>query len=224
MVLRSPRRDLYQESSGPVGASPARDRGPTATRGDARCVESTGVEENRHESTPILFNAALAYARRGVPVFPCEPGGKRPLTYSGFWDATTDPRRIRGWWGRWPTANVGVPTGERSDLLVLDVDPRGDGFESLAVLERKNGPLPKTSRARTGGGGVHVFFRYPAGETVRNSAGTLGSGLDVRGEGGYVVVPPSRTQSAYEWIDRSPPTEAAWLLMRLNQEDDATLF
>ena len=94
----------------------------------------------------MLLKAALAYARRGVPVFPCEPDGKRPLTYNGFWDATADPRRIRDWWSRWPTANVGLPTGERSDLLVLDVDSRGGGFESLAVLERKNGSLPKTAR------------------------------------------------------------------------------
>ena len=172
----------------------------------------------------MLLGAALAYARRGVPVFPCEPGGKRPLTYNGFWDATTNQRRIRDWWWRWPTANVGVPTGERSDLLVLDVDARGGGFESLAALERENGPLPKTARARTGGGGVHVFFRRPAGVKVPSSAGRLGSGLDVRGEGGYVVVPRSRTQSAYEWIDSSPPTEATWLLMRLDQRGETKLF
>ena len=173
----------------------------------------------------MLLNAALAYARRGVPVFPCEPGGKRPLTYNGFWDATTETSRIRTWWGSWPAANVGVPTGRRSGLLVLDVDARDGGFESLAALERRNGPLPETAKARTGGGGVHVFFRYPAGETVRNSAGALGTGLDVRGEGGYVVVPPSRTQSIYEWIDRSSPAEPSWLLARLREStDEGTLF
>jgi hypothetical protein len=145
-------------------------------------------------------------------VFPCEPGGKVPLTYSGFWDATTDARRIKAWWGRWPHANVGVPTGERSGLLVLDVDPRDRGPESLTALERTNGPLPETAKARTGGGGVHVFFRCPAGKAVRNSAGRLGPGLDVRGEGGYVVVPPSRTQSAYEWLDRPTPAAPTWLL------------
>ena len=173
----------------------------------------------------MLLNAALAYARRGVPVFPCEPDGKRPLTYNGFWDATTETARIKAWWRRWPAANVGVPTGSRSGLLVLDVDSRDGGFEALALLERRNGPLPETAKARTGGGGVHVFFRYPAGETVRNSAGALGSGLDVRGEGGYVVVPPSRTGSAYEWIDRSPPAEPLWLLLRLRERaGEETLF
>ena len=182
------------------------------------------MEENRRVSVPILFKAALSYARRGIPVFPCEPGGKRPLTYNGFWDATTDTGRVKAWWGRWPDANVGVPTGKGSGLLVLDVDPRDGGPESLAALERENGPLPETARVRTGGGGVHVFFRYPAEKEVRNSAGWLGLGLDVRGEGGYVVVPPSRTQGSYEWIDRSRPVEAAWLVERLSEHEEETLF
>ena len=150
-----------------------------------------------------------------MPVFPCEPGGKRPLTYNGFWDASADPRRVAAWWRRWPGANLGVPTGERSGLLVLDVDPGAGGPESLAALERAHGPLPRTATARTGGGGMHVFFEYPAGEEVRNSAGKLGPGLDVRGEGGYVVVPPSRTLGAYEWLDRTPVAGAFWLLQCL---------
>ena len=160
----------------------------------------------------MLLRAALAYARRDIPVFPCEPGGKAPLTYNGFWDATTDARRIGNWWTRWPGANVGVPTGERSGLLILDVDPRDGGSESLAELERARGPLPETAKARTGGGGMHIFFAYPVGGEVRSSTGRLGPGLDVRGEGGYVVVPPSRTQSAYEWLDRVPLAAPAWLL------------
>jgi Bifunctional DNA primase/polymerase, N-terminal len=176
----------------------------------------------------MLLKAVLAYACRGVPVFPCEPRGKAPLTYSGFWDATTDAGRIEAWWDRWPYANVGVPTGERSGLLVLDVDPRDGGPESLLALERINGPLPETAKARTGGGGVHVFFRYPAGETVRNSARRLGPGLDVRGVGGYVVVPPSRTQSAYQWLARTPPADSTWLLECLRGQpspsDEGTLI
>src|SRR3712207_9370934 len=99
----------------------------------------------------MLLKAALAYARRGVPVFPCEPGGKRPLTYNGFWEATTDLRVIERWWKRWPSANVGIPTGKKSGLLVLDVDLDNGGPESLARLERADGPAPKTARVRTGG-------------------------------------------------------------------------
>lgn len=190
------------------------------------------LEGRGHTNASVLLRAALGYAKRGIPVFPLEPGGKRPLTYSGFWDAATDARRIEAWWRRWPTANVGVPTGKRSSLLVLDVDPAAGGLESLAELERSNESLPKTPRARTGGGGTHIFFRYPADEEVRNSAGWLGPGLDVRAEGGYVVVPPSRTKGVYEWLEKArlaePPT---WLLARLRERgrpgqrgDEATLF
>ena len=151
-------------------------------------------------------------------MFPCELGGKRPLTYNGFWDASADPRRVGAWWQRWPGANLGVPTGERTGLLVLDIDPEAGGPESLAALERAHGQLPKTARTRTGGGGVHAFFKYPTGEEVRNSAGRLGSGLDVRGEGGYVVVPPSRTGGAYEWLDRTPLAQPSWLLECLREQ------
>ena len=157
-------------------------------------------------------------------MFPREPGGKGPLTPGGFWDATTDPRRVRAWWGGRPSADVGVPAGRGSGLVVPDVDRRGGGPESLAALERERGPLPKTARARTGGGGAHPFFGHPPGREVRNGAGVLGSGLDVRGEGGYVVVPPSRTRGAYGWIDGSPPAEAAWLLERLAEGEEVTLF
>ena len=170
------------------------------------------LEERKRTASPTLIKAALAYAGRGVPVFPCVPGGKRPLTANGFWDATTKADRIRAWWERWPEANVGVPTGERSGLLILDVDAKAGGPESLTALEQTHGVLPRTTRVRTGGGGVHVYFRYPGGEVVRNSAGLLGPGLDVRGEGGYIVVPPSHTQSAYEWLEKAPLAQPTWLL------------
>ena len=168
-----------------------------------------------------LLRGALLYAGRGIPVFPCEPGGKRPLTVEGFLKATTDGARIRRWWARWPNANVAIPTGERSGLLVLDVDA-GEGTDSMALLELSRGQPPKTSCAATGGGGAHLYFRYPSGlelraaglytQGVRNSQGLLGNGLDVRGERGYVVAPPSSTARAYRWIDRSPPAGASWLL------------
>ena len=182
------------------------------------------MKEGGHGSAPLLLKAALAYAKRGVPVFPCEPGAKRPLTHNGHWDATTDPRAIERWWKRWPTANVGVPTGKKSGLAVLDVDLGSDGPKSLAKLEGASVPAPKTIRVRTGGGGTHIYFRYPGDVEIRNSAGLLGSGLDVRGEGGYVVVPPSRTRDPYEWLDSSPLAEASWLVERLTEGEEATLF
>jgi hypothetical protein len=76
----------------------------------------------------------------------------------------------------------------------------------------------------TGGGGIHVFFRYPRETVIRNSAGMLGPGLDVRGEGGYVVVPPSRTRGLYRWVDTSALAEASWLIERLTEGEGATLF
>lgn len=169
----------------------------------------------------------MGYARRGVPVFPCEPGGKRPLTPNGFWEATTDEGVVRRWWGGWPSANVGVPTGEASGLLVLDVDA-GDGLDSIVDLALRRGEPPRTARARTGGGGEHLYFAFSADEEVRNSQGYLGPGLDVRGAGGYVIVPPSRTIGPYEWVDRSRPAEVGWLLgcleERARREAGETLF
>jgi hypothetical protein len=182
------------------------------------------LEENEYGSAPLLLRAALAYAGRGVPVFPCEPGAKRPLTRNGHWDATTDRRAIERWWRRQPSANIGLPTGNKNGIVVLDVDADGGGPESLAKLEREGAPVPKTAKTRTGGGGVHIFFRYPRGTEIRTSAGLLGPGLDVRGEGGYVVVPPSRTRGPYEWVDRSPLAEASWLIDRLTERDGAKLF
>jgi hypothetical protein len=159
----------------------------------SRQAERAKMEEGRQVAAPLVLKAALAYAGRGVPVFPCEPGAKRPLTSNGHWDATTDRRTIERWWERWPSANVGLPTGQESGIVVLDVDVEAGGLESLARLKRAGAPVPKTARTRTGGGGIHVFFRYPGTTEIRNSAGLLGPGLDVRGEGGYVVVPPSQT-------------------------------
>jgi hypothetical protein len=127
-----------------------------------------------------------------IPVFPCKPGRKEPLTPNGFKDATTDPARIRAWWSRWPDANIAMPTGKRSGWVVVDVDPEHGGYDSLAALHEEGYELPLTATIKTGGGGVHHYLRCPAGEEIRNSAGKLGPGLDIRGEGGYVIVPPER--------------------------------
>ena len=146
-----------------------------------------------------LLAAALAYALAGLPVLPLD--GKVPRTSNGLTGASTDPAVVAEWWRRWPTANIGIRTGTASGHVVLDVDPRHGGVPSLEALERKHGRLPRTAQVLTGGGGQHWYYRHPGGE-LRNSAGLLGDGLDVRGDGGYVVAPPSVHESghAYKWL------------------------
>jgi bifunctional DNA primase/polymerase-like protein len=144
------------------------------------------------------LEAALGYAQRGWPVFPCRPN-KRPMVTNGFHVATHEAPQIEEWWRRWPQALIGVPTGKRSGSVVLDIDvkdPRADGFDTLAGLGLAI--LPETPMAHTASGGLHVYFAAIERE-IRNSVGKhgLGSGLDVRGEGGYVIVPSPR--SGYSW-------------------------
>ena len=162
--------------------------------------------------------AALDYAARGWSVFPCRPGGKEPLTRRGHLDASTDPRQITAWFNRFPNANVAVVTGERSGLLVLDVDHPA----ALDALEAERGKLPATRTHATGNGGMHCLYRYPAGEKIRNSAGKLAERLDVRGEGGYIIVPPSSTTRPYELLDQLTLADApAWLIEALRQPQRA---
>ena len=139
-------------------------------------------------STDPRLAAALDYAAAGLPVLPLD--GKIPRNRGGLTNASTDPAVIAEWWRRWPSANVGIRTGAECGLVVLDVDTPKGGAGTLAELERKHGKLPATARVLTGGGGEHIYFRHP-GRELRNSAGRLGAGLDTRGDGGYVVAPPS---------------------------------
>jgi Bifunctional DNA primase/polymerase, N-terminal/Primase C terminal 1 (PriCT-1) len=147
-----------------------------------------------------------------VPVFPCK-ADKTPYTKNGFKDATTDQVRINAYWNRFPTANPAMPTGERSGAFVLDVDPDRWGFGSLQALEEEHGPLPATYTVKTGGGGLHFYFKMPPDVDIRNSWDEPGRGLDVRGEGGYVLLPGSTTESEYEVLKRHPIADApAWLV------------
>lgn len=167
-----------------------------------------------------LLGGAIRLAAGGRPVFPCAPGGKRPLSVNGLLDATVDRDVIERWWARWPDANLAVRTGQVSRLVVIDVD--GDvGAESLCDLEREHGKLPITTSVVTPRGGQHFYFQHP-GVEVRNSAGGLGAALDVRGDGGYVVVPPSVGQSGrrYEPDERAPVAPMpAWLLERVTVQN-----
>ena len=139
------------------------------------------------QETENTLDAALRYASAGIPIIPCLPN-KRPYTKHGYKDATTDHKQIKRWWKKWPNAFIGMPTGERSGILVLDVDIP-DGALSLAMLETEVGPLPVTVEVRTQSGGRHLYFKNAPG--IKNSAGKLGKNLDIRAEGGHVIIPPS---------------------------------
>lgn len=176
--------------------------------------------------------AALAYAARNWRVFPlhsardgkcscrddaCTSKGKHPRNSNGCTGATTDTAQIHQWWAQWPDANVGVATG--AGLVVIDIDPRHNGDESLGALTQQYGPFPETPRVLTGGGGQHIYLSSAV--PIRSSAGKLGEGIDVRGEGGYVVAPPSvhETGTAYAWdlgadLDMPLAPAPAWLPAR----------
>lgn len=138
--------------------------------------------------------AAHRYAEAGIPVFPCVAEGKRPLTKRGFHDASTDPRQITRWWARWPRANIGVPTGHASGLEVVDVDVHGAirGFAAFELSRREGLTHRWAAFVRTPSGGVHAY--YPADpERAQPSWQAARAGIDFRGAGGYVIVPPSIT-------------------------------
>jgi bifunctional DNA primase/polymerase-like protein/primase-like protein len=161
-----------------------------------------------------LLKAALGFAAQGWAVFPCRPGGKTPLVDDWPRRATTDPRRITAWLHRWPNANIAIVTGLRSGILALDVDYA----PALEGLEARHGKLPATRRHSTGSGGLHYIYRYPTGANVRNSAGRLGKGLDVRGEGGYIIAPPSCTTGPYEVRNDLPLADPPeWFLEALRE-------
>lgn len=147
--------------------------------------------------------AALKLAGRGWPVFPVDSATKRPLTAHGFKDAATDIAQIRAWWERHPRAGVAIPTGRRTKLAVVDVDPRHGGVEGIQDAADLLGSLPPTLRASTPSGGWHYFLALPDDvPDIPNSAGKLAEGVDVRAVGGYVVVPPGPGR---EWTVRRPP-------------------
>lgn len=148
-----------------------------------------------------MLEAALSYAEQGYAVFPMRSRSKQSCIMDWPNKATTDADQIRRWWGQWPNANIGIATGAKSGVVVIDVDGQ-QGVESLAQLEAQLGALPRDVTVRTGSGGLHIYCRIDAGQAIANSIGALAKNIDVRGDGGCVVAPPSihPNGSSYEWI------------------------
>ena len=167
-----------------------------------------------------MVDWALKYADQGFAVFPlhsissgqctckakkdCSSPGKHPhwgekTLRRGVKDATVDPKQIKAWWKHWPNANIGIATGRISGVVVIDIDGP-DGEKSLKKLQRQCEKLPKTLRAQTGKG-AHLFFRSGGHEYKNRTA--IYPGIDIRGDGGYVVAPPSAhiAGKRYRWSD-----------------------
>lgn len=149
------------------------------------------------------YQAAVEYINMGLAVFPIKYKDKIPLTRNGCKDATTDAAIVKAWWQKYPNANVGIATGLKSGgLFVIDLDIDEDkginGYQTIRDWERKNGILPDTWSSITGRGGYHLFFK--SSKQITNRTGIL-EGVDIRGEGGYIVAPPSTHANGhkYEW-------------------------
>ena len=152
---------------------------------------------------PSMYDAAIEYAKKGFAVFPLKYRDKVPLTRNGCKDATTDAAQIKAWWQKYPNANIGLATGSVSqNVFVIDLDideDRGiDGYHSLEDWQREHGDFPETWTAITGRGGYHLYYR--GNGKIKNRAGII-DGVDIRGNGGYVVAPPSihKNGNRYEW-------------------------
>jgi len=167
-----------------------------------------------------LKQAAIGYERMGFRVFPIKEGCKfPPLVKKWPEKATTNEDQITKWWSVWPGANIGVATGQESGLFVVDIDDKNSGRDSLAGLINANGSLPRTGKQKTGGG-EHYLFKCD--KPIRNSVGSIASGIDIRGESGYIVSPPSLhpNGSFYKWeVDPTILADAPkWILDRLNKD------
>lgn len=172
-----------------------------------------------------MIDEALRYAAAGIPVFPlhwikadgncscrlgamCQARGKHPRIKNWGEEASTDVQKITDWWTKTPMANIGIPMGEKSSLVALDVDTRHNGDQSLNDLLGEFGPLPDTITATTGSGGKHIVFKYTDELCLKNVVG-FRDGLDIRTQGGLIVAAPSMhaSGSRYAWDEDKSPFE-----------------
>jgi hypothetical protein len=128
----------------------------------------------------LLYEAALSYAQQGYRVIPLKPCSKIPLTTHGFKDASADIDQIHSWWGQYPDANIGLITGKEAGFFVIDID--GEYPADWVELPPANVRTHK---------GVHIYCAYPAHETIKSRTKINGHPVDIRGDGAYIVAPPS---------------------------------
>ena len=170
----------------------------------------------KYRCTMKILESALHYAARGWKIHPCKLN-KKPYLTEWPEKATSDPEQIKKWWKQWPDASIGCCTGGVSGFWALDIDlPDGPG-------EAEKMDLPETLTQRTGGGGYQKLFLCN-GEPIRNSAGKIARKIDVRGNGGYVILPPSPHPSGgrYEWINESEiATAPHWLIEKASKQSAA---
>ncbi|MDH3466861.1 MAG: bifunctional DNA primase/polymerase, partial [Gammaproteobacteria bacterium] len=169
-----------------------------------RCALRRGRGAARaHVSDDTLLAHALGYARHGWPVFPCKPD-KSPYTKHGFKDATRDEATIAEWWSEHPGASIGIPTGCGTNLCVIDIDTKNgaQGAASSKLLRQKFGQH-NTRKSTTQNNGRHIYFFAPKDITIKSRANFM-PGIDIRGDGGYVIAPGS---PGYKWLDASVEIE-----------------
>jgi len=148
-------------------------------------------------TSPYAVTASLELATNGIPVFPCFPIGtgkgndgrlldKSPRVAAWAGVASTDPKQIQNWWAKWPDSLVGVPTGEHSRLFVLDLDIK-NGKNGVTEIQRLSLDLPPTRINYTASGGQHALYLAPAGMHCPTNSDVIGPGIDLRGDGGYII-------------------------------------
>ncbi len=171
---------------------------------------SSSMDNSRKSRANSIATIAENYSKLGWKVLPvhgilnqqcacgksnCQSPGKHPAVPHGVKDSTNNPTLIRRWFAKRNNKNIGIATGKESGLVVLDIDPRHNGENSLARLQKEYGNLPPTLQVRTGGGGLHFYFKYPNGVSIKSRT-NLFPGIDIRADGGYVVAPPSEHRSS----------------------------
>lgn len=166
--------------------------------------KSPGLADPKLDNTNL--NVAIAYSHMlGWKVFPIHYKSKVPITQHGFHEATNDIEQITKWYTDNPKAGIGLPTGEVNNLVVMDIDPRNGGDVSLERLIDEYGKLPDTVHCLTGGGGEHYYFNND--ECITKSKLDGYPGIDIQGNGKYVVLPPSTHPNGkkYYWEGSSKP-------------------